>query len=116
MVTGDNVRTAISVARECGMIQHHDHVYIPSFASGHEGLSDAELEWTHIDDSRLRLNPYSLRPLPAISDSASLLSLDLEARVYHLAITGDVFRWMIDYGSSETLQKVSSVDEFQKCH
>lgn len=34
MVTGDNVRTAISVARECGLVSHSASVYIPTFASG----------------------------------------------------------------------------------
>lgn len=34
MCTGDNVRTAISVARECGLVSHSANVYIPSFASG----------------------------------------------------------------------------------
>lgn len=38
MCTGDNVRTAISVARECGLVSHSANVYIPSFASGkHHG-------------------------------------------------------------------------------
>lgn len=34
MVTGDNVRTAISVARECGLVSHSASVYIPTFAKG----------------------------------------------------------------------------------
>jgi cation-transporting ATPase 13A2 len=42
MCTGDNVRTAISVARECGLVSHSANVYIPSFASGKQDFSRAQ--------------------------------------------------------------------------
>lgn len=35
------------------------------------------------------------------------MSFDMGDRAYHLAVSGDVFRWMVDYGSHETLQRVS---------
>lgn len=48
MVTGDNVRTAISVGRECGMISQTCRVYLPTFLKGslfsppfHERLANA---------------------------------------------------------------------------
>lgn len=34
MVTGDNVRTAISVGRECGMVSMTTRVYLPTFLKG----------------------------------------------------------------------------------
>jgi cation-transporting ATPase 13A3/4/5 len=34
MATGDNPRTAISVARECGMVGQSAHVFLPSFVEG----------------------------------------------------------------------------------
>jgi cation-transporting P-type ATPase 13A2 len=34
MVTGDNVRTAISVGRECGMIQPMARIFLPTFLKG----------------------------------------------------------------------------------
>lgn len=34
MCTGDNIRTGISVGRECGMISPSARVYMPVFASG----------------------------------------------------------------------------------
>src|ERR1700683_2345870 len=34
MVTGDNPRTAISVARECGLISQSAHVFQPAFIQG----------------------------------------------------------------------------------
>jgi cation-transporting P-type ATPase 13A2 len=32
--TGDNILTAISVARECGLIDRDDHCFIPRFLDG----------------------------------------------------------------------------------
>lgn len=34
MVTGDNVRTAISVGRECGIIQPMARIFLPTFLKG----------------------------------------------------------------------------------
>lgn len=34
MVTGDNILTAISVARECGLLEKHSHCFVPRFAEG----------------------------------------------------------------------------------
>lgn len=39
MVTGDNPRTAISVARECGMVGPSAHVFMPTFVQGEFGGS-----------------------------------------------------------------------------
>lgn len=34
MVTGDNVRTAISVGRECGMVTQTCRIFLPTFLKG----------------------------------------------------------------------------------
>lgn len=34
-----------------------------------------------------------------------------EPREYHLAVSGDAFRWMMDFGPLETLQRVSPAFE-----
>lgn len=34
MVTGDNILTAISVARECGLLDRHAHCFVPRFVNG----------------------------------------------------------------------------------
>lgn len=34
MCTGDNILTAISVARECNLVDHTAHCYIPYFLEG----------------------------------------------------------------------------------
>ena len=39
MVTGDNILTAISVARECGLIQRTAHCFVPRFVEGESNRS-----------------------------------------------------------------------------
>ena len=38
MITGDNPLTAVSVARECDLINQAAHVFLPSFARGFSAL------------------------------------------------------------------------------
>lgn len=128
MVTGDNVRTAISVARECGLVSHSASVYIPSFVTGKSPPSpskrarlahscsrppadptlgeDAEVEWTSVDDDNHKLEPFSLKPIVA-PQNFGYESADVQQPDYQLALTGDVFRWMLDYAPLETMQRVS---------
>ncbi|GAA5923044.1 hypothetical protein JCM3775_006234 [Rhodotorula graminis] len=105
MVTGDNVRTAISVGRECGMIQPLGRIYLPSFIKGGATVSRSQIEWTDVEDDSRTLDPYSLQPIEP--EQASVFSgYSDERREYHLAVTGDVFRWMMDFGALETLQRM----------
>jgi cation-transporting P-type ATPase 13A2 len=103
MVTGDNPRTAVSVARECKLINTTAFVFYPSFVEGDMSGPRAVLEWTGVDDESLKLDPYSLRPLPP---PPHVVDEERIYRDYDLAITGDVFRWMLDYAPLETLQQV----------
>lgn len=126
MVTGDNHRTAISVARECGLISQSLHVFTPSFAVGKLPLSlfyplvhsliqlervgnaqtpASKLEWSSVDDEELKLDPYSLKPLLSPHRVGDVH--DISYQDYTLALTGDVFRWMINHAPLETLQRVS---------
>jgi hypothetical protein len=71
---------------------------------GNETTRDSKLAWCSIDDESLRLDDYSLRPLPPpphLVEENEIASPD-----YALALTGDVFRWMISYAPLETLQRV----------
>lgn len=77
---GDNVLTAISVAKECGIIDLSKHVYIPNL---YDSLLEYHIAWTEIDLDYLTLDPLTLKPL---SDPINLTT------DYDLAITGDVFR------------------------
>ncbi|WVQ96650.1 hypothetical protein IAU59_003756 [Kwoniella sp. CBS 9459] len=105
MVTGDNVRTAISVARECGLVSHSASVYIPTFIPG-TGTSDgAQLDWSSVDDERHKLDEYTLKPI-LTQNGVTLDGQDPESHDYQLALTGDVFKWMLEYAEFETMERM----------
>jgi cation-transporting ATPase 13A3/4/5 len=85
--TGDNILTAISVARECGMIPEEHRVYVPKLADKtkayKEGLDLTDFLWEDVDDHALVLDPVTLTP---------------EHKEPHaLAITGDMYTWLSNY-------------------
>jgi cation-transporting ATPase 13A2 len=59
MVTGDNVRTAISVGRECGMVSMTTRVYLPTFLKGES--SCIFIVESHVEEVVRRLGYSSLR-------------------------------------------------------
>ncbi|KAF8590974.1 Ca-transporting ATPase [Ramaria rubella] len=104
MVTGDNARTAISVARDCSILSQSAHVFCPTFLVGNASTPNAKLDWSSVDDESLKLDDYSLRPLPPpphLVDDNEIAYSD-----YALVLTGDVFRWMINHAPLETLQRM----------
>ncbi|KAK7220141.1 hypothetical protein V2G26_008144 [Clonostachys chloroleuca] len=104
MVTGDNILTAISVARECSMIDRSAHCFVPRFIAGDFRDPKAELRWESIDNSAYCLDNATLTPLPAPPEDDASLPYDIiNLRNYSLAVSGDVFRWMVDYASPSLL-------------
>lgn len=68
-------------------------------------MADSNIDWTSVDDEKHKLDPYTLKPM--IREHA--LGYDTgeaEQTDYQLALTGDVFRWMIDFAPLETMQRV----------
>ncbi|KAM0238564.1 hypothetical protein ACHAPO_003532 [Fusarium lateritium] len=107
MVTGDNILTAISVARECGLMDRKAHCFVPRFTEGDFRDAEARIEWESIDNSLYHLNEKTLLPLPPPPEADASLPFDIaNLRNYTLAVSGDVFRWMVDYGSPQALQRM----------
>uniref|UniRef100_V5EXE9 Cation-transporting ATPase n=1 Tax=Kalmanozyma brasiliensis (strain GHG001) TaxID=1365824 RepID=V5EXE9_KALBG len=104
MVTGDNPRTAISVARECGMVGQSAHVFMPTFVEGDQRSPRAVIDWSSVDDDRIKLDPYNLQPREVDPHVLDLEEFDFQD--YQLALTGDVFRWMIDFAPIETVRRM----------
>ncbi len=104
MVTGDNPRTAISVARECGMVGQSAHVFMPTFVEGDQRSARAVIDWSSVDDDRIKLDPYNLQPREVDPHVLDLEEFDFQD--YQLALTGDVFRWMIDFAPIETVRRM----------
>ncbi|KAI9751064.1 MAG: hypothetical protein M1815_001393 [Lichina confinis] len=106
MCTGDNILTAISVARECNLIDRTAHCFVAHFADGGPGIPTSQLEWQSIDNPLFRLDDDTLKPLPPPAESDASLPYDISnLKNYSLALTGDVFRWIVDYAPQEILHR-----------
>lgn len=107
MCTGDNILTAISVARECGLINKTAHCFVPHFAEGDSRNPLSKLSWESVDDPVFKLDENSLKPLPPPPEADVSLPYDVSnLRNYSLAVSGDVFRWIIDFASEAVLREM----------
>ncbi|OOF92274.1 hypothetical protein ASPCADRAFT_210710 [Aspergillus carbonarius ITEM 5010] len=109
MCTGDNILTAVSVARECGLISGDEQCFVPRFVQGHpqDHGSDASLCWESVDNPAWKLNPNTLMPL--LNSTAVDLSIPgnvCSLRNYSLAVSGEVFRWIVDFGSEKLIKRM----------
>ncbi|KAG9232990.1 hypothetical protein BJ875DRAFT_379522 [Amylocarpus encephaloides] len=107
MCTGDNILTAISVARECNLIDKTAHCFVPHFSEGNFLDHNARLSWESIDNSMYTLDENTLTPLPPPAEADSSLPYDISnLRNYSLAVSGDVFRWVVDFAPPGVLEKM----------
>ncbi|KAF3031926.1 hypothetical protein E8E12_001710 [Didymella heteroderae] len=107
MCTGDNILTAISVARECGLINKTAHCFVPHFAEGDSRNPLSKLSWESVDDPVFKLDEHTLKPLPPPPEVDVSLPYDVSnLRNYSLAVSGDVFRWIIDFASESVLREM----------
>ncbi len=107
MCTGDNILTAISVARECSLITKMGHCFVPHFVEGDSRSPLSKLSWESVDDPVFKLDENTLKPLPPPPEADVSLPYDISnLRNYSLAVSGDVFRWIIDYASESVLREM----------
>lgn len=107
MVTGDNILTAISVARECGLMNETAHCFVPHFEEGDSRDPNAKLHWESIDNGLYELDEKTLLPRPPPPEGDASLPYDISnIRNYTVAVSGDVFRWVIDYASPEVVRRM----------
>ncbi|KAK2791510.1 hypothetical protein FQN53_002619 [Emmonsiellopsis sp. PD_33] len=105
MCTGDNILTGVSVARECGIIDSASPCFVPRFIEGNAFDPNARLSWENTEDPGHRLDENTLTPLTTLRDAD--LSVPYRTHPnYSMAVSGDVFRWIVDYGSTEVLNKM----------
>jgi hypothetical protein len=60
-----------------------------------------------MDEPSWKLDSHTLKPLTPPAHSTAAAD-EIDYQDYALVVTGDVFRWMIDYASFDTLQRASS--------
>ncbi|CCE78473.1 Piso0_001096 [Millerozyma farinosa CBS 7064] len=90
MCTGDNILTAVSVSRECELLEKSvQNVYFPVYQ---EGANETNLVWEDLNDSENKLDPILLKPLNSnIRNEVT----QQNSEYYRLAITGDIFRYLL---------------------
>ncbi|XP_040284267.1 probable cation-transporting ATPase 13A3 [Bufo bufo] len=95
MVTGDNMLTAISVARDCGMILPHDKVIVAEALPPKDGQA-AKINW-HYADTMLRSNLNAINqeviPMKSLNDSLE----ENQAIDYHFAMNGKSFAVILEH-------------------
>lgn len=107
MCTGDNILTAISVARECNLVDRETHIFVPHFMEGHARDPHARLQWESVDNRMYTLDEHTLMPAPLSADQDVSGPYQISNfRGYSLAVTGEVFRWIIDYAPQEVLHRM----------
>ena len=80
-------------------------VYAQAATAGNASTPASKLVWSSMDDPAWKLEPYSLKPMSPPPHHAVEVD-ELTYQDYSLVVTGDVFRWMINYSPLETLQRV----------
>ncbi|KAI8048154.1 uncharacterized protein B0P05DRAFT_481058, partial [Gilbertella persicaria] len=103
MCTGDNVLTAVSVARECGLIDQSAEIYIPRFLKGSSTEADSEIYWESVLQEGNELSTSTLQPRSRMFSNDNPY---VQFQDYYLAITGEAFRWMVDHAEIESLHRM----------
>ncbi|KAI8367719.1 hypothetical protein BD560DRAFT_331250, partial [Blakeslea trispora] len=103
MCTGDNVLTAVSVARECGLIDRSAEIYIPRFLKGSSTEEDSELCWESVLQEGNELSTTTLQPRSRMFSNDNPY---VQFQEYYLAITGEAFRWMVDHAETDCLYRM----------
>ncbi|KAJ8660316.1 hypothetical protein O0I10_003773 [Lichtheimia ornata] len=96
MCTGDNVLTAVSVSRECGLVDYGAEIYVPRFLSGSSTDPQSKLTWESVLNEGHTL----------YSDTLEQHRPDAYGKPYYLAVTGEAFRWMVDNAPTELLYRM----------
>lgn len=112
MCTGDNILTAISVGRECGLIDSSAHCFVPHFAEGDFRNPLSRLVWESVDNPMFQLDELTLKPEPPPIEGDASLPYDLtNLRNYNVAVSGDAFRWIVDFASEQVLREMLVVGQ-----
>uniref|UniRef100_A0A8C2IQQ0 Polyamine-transporting ATPase 13A3 n=1 Tax=Cyprinus carpio TaxID=7962 RepID=A0A8C2IQQ0_CYPCA len=117
MVTGDNMLTAISVARDCGMIQPQDRVIIADALPPKDGQA-AKIDWHYADQPSKQLNkPTKLEVSEqyhfAMSGKSFAVIIEhFQDLLQKLVLHGTVFARMAPDQKTQLVETLESVDYF----
>ncbi|KAL1919402.1 uncharacterized protein VTP21DRAFT_2095 [Calcarisporiella thermophila] len=109
MCTGDNVLTAISVSRECGIVNKQGRVYVGKFLSGGPQEEDSALVWENVDDPNDRLKADSLMPEArrySVLEASESPYAKFDINEFDIALSGDVYEWMVSFAPVDLLNRM----------
>uniref|UniRef100_A0A4W4FIW5 Polyamine-transporting ATPase 13A3 n=1 Tax=Electrophorus electricus TaxID=8005 RepID=A0A4W4FIW5_ELEEL len=111
MVTGDNMLTAISVARDCGMIPPQDRVIIADALPPKDG-QPARINWQYADNPSKHMSKTDIEvsPRPLLDDNIEISMEDSSKEQrslerYHFAMSGKSFTVITEH-FQDLLQKL----------
>ncbi|KAK3798586.1 hypothetical protein RRG08_031597 [Elysia crispata] len=81
MVTGDNMLTALSVARECCMVDRTDRIIVVQAYPPEAGQSQVTMEFVYADDANTEVEEVH-------STGNRTIQIDEESQRFHFALTG----------------------------
>ncbi|KAK5859455.1 hypothetical protein PBY51_021010 [Eleginops maclovinus] len=99
MVTGDNMLTAISVARDCGMIRAHERVIIAE-AAPPKDFHPASITWHYTE------NPVQTKDNQSVEINLQDGAYEQQEQSYHFAVTGRAFAVITEH-FPQLLQKLA---------
>ncbi|XP_026883180.2 probable cation-transporting ATPase 13A3 isoform X2 [Electrophorus electricus] len=102
MVTGDNMLTAISVARDCGMIPPQDRVIIADALPPKDG-QPARINWQYADNPSKHMSKTDIEDVQISMEDSSKEQRSLER--YHFAMSGKSFTVITEH-FQDLLQKL----------
>uniref|UniRef100_A0A3B4H6L4 Polyamine-transporting ATPase 13A3 n=1 Tax=Pundamilia nyererei TaxID=303518 RepID=A0A3B4H6L4_9CICH len=117
MVTGDNMLTAISVARDCGMIPPQDTVIIADALPPHDGQA-AKITWRYADKPRSDVchidDPKSQELYHFAMNGKSFAIIDehFPDMLQKLVLRGTVFARMAPDQKTQLIETLQGVDYF----
>jgi cation-transporting ATPase 13A2 len=63
------------------------------------------VDWASVDDEKLKLDSYTLKPI-IMQHNLGYETNESDVPDYQLALTGDIFRWMLEFAPLDTMQRV----------
>jgi magnesium-transporting ATPase (P-type) len=97
MVTGDNVKTAVSISKECGIVAPDTAVFVSQVPKG-AGATARDIRWVHSHLPHLSLDPYTFQLRSSLAPASSLASSVASALPFarfELAVTGDAYALLL---------------------
>lgn len=100
MVTGDNMLTALSVARECGMVDRTDNIILVQAYPPEAGHTRPDIEFYYADDRTKKVEEINR------AEGSEVINMDEDNQRFHFAVTGKSWAVIRQY-EADLLSKIA---------